>query len=348
MRRLIPILLVLIGHAALAAEPPTHAVVFMYHRFGESEYPSTSVTVEQFRNHLDYLDKAGFHVWPLDKLVTALEKDYPVPDRTVAITIDDAYESVYTQAYPLLKAHGFPFTVFVSTAAVDKKLPAFMSWEQMREMAKHRAAYANHSVSHAHLLARKRGESDVAWQKRMRDELTQAQARLHQELGDDANESPRLFAYPYGEYDTALADLVTQMGYVAFGQESGAIGLPLDPRALPRYPINQHFADMAGFKLKANTVAMPVASVRPWDPTAVPAAGQPRMQVSLDDARGLRLGTLACYYQGRKVPVHWITQHKVFELREPETLGQGRTRYNCTAPRREDGRYAWYSHLFIR
>lgn len=348
MKRLIPILLLMMCGAASAAEPPTHAVVFMYHRFGESEYPSTSVTVEQFRAHLDYLDQAGFHVWPLDKLVTALQKGYPVPDHTVAITVDDAYESVYTQAYPLLKSHGFPFTVFVSTAAVDKKLPAFMSWEQMREMAEHGAQYANHTVSHAHLLVRKRNESDSEWQERIRDEVTRAQGRLHQELGDDVNESPRLFAYPYGEYDTALAGLVTQMGYVAFGQESGAIGLPFDPRSLPRYPINQHFADMDGFKLKANTVAMPLESVTPWDPTQESAVGQPHMRATLADDAGLRLGALACYYQGHKVSVQWVTPNKVFELHEPDTLGQGRTRYNCTAPRRADGRYAWYSHLFIR
>lgn len=348
MKRLICIFLLLACGAVKAAEPSPHAVVFMYHRFGESAYPSTSVTMDQFRAHLDYLDQAGFHVWPLDKLVTALQKGYPVPDRTVAITVDDAYESVYTRAYPLLKAHGFPFTVFVSTAAVDKNLPAFMNWEQMREMAKHGAHYANHTVSHAHLLDRKPKESDTAWQRRMRDELTQAQARLHQELGDDVNESPRLFAYPYGEYDAALAGLVTEMGYVAFGQESGAIGLPFDARALPRYPINEHFADMDGFKLKANTVAMPVESVTPWDPTVVPDADAPRMRITLSGDAGLRLGALACYYQGRKVALEWTTPGKVFELRDPASLGSGRTRYNCTAPRRADGRYAWYSHLFIR
>jgi len=347
MRRLIPIVLFLFARAVLAAEPPTHAVVFMYHRFGESEYPSTSVTVEQFRAHLDYLDSAGFHVWPLGKLVTALKKGYPVPDNTVAISVDDAYESVYTRAYPLLKSHGFPFTVFVSTAAVDRKLPAFMSWGQMREMARHGASYANHSVSHAHLLQRKPGESDANWKLRIRGELTRAQARLHQELGDDVNESPRLFAYPYGEYDTALAGLVNEMGYVAFGQESGAIGLPFDPRALPRYPINEHFAEQREFELKANTLALPIASVDPWDPTTTPAAGEPRLRVTLQAADWLRPAALNCYFQGRKVDLHWQADGRTFSLTEPDSLPAGRTRYNCTA-RRSDGRYAWYSHLFIR
>ena len=44
--------------AAEAASP--HAVVFMYHRFGEDRYPSTSVRIEQFEAHLGYLEEAGY------------------------------------------------------------------------------------------------------------------------------------------------------------------------------------------------------------------------------------------------------------------------------------------------
>ena len=54
MRHLITVLLLLLP--ALAAAVESHAVVFMYHRFGEERYPSTSVRIDQFEAYLDWLD----------------------------------------------------------------------------------------------------------------------------------------------------------------------------------------------------------------------------------------------------------------------------------------------------
>ena len=50
-----------------------HAVVLQYHHFGTDTPPSTSVTVEQFKSHLKYLDKNGFVVWPLGKIVSYIQ-----------------------------------------------------------------------------------------------------------------------------------------------------------------------------------------------------------------------------------------------------------------------------------
>jgi hypothetical protein len=34
--------------------------IIMYHRFGESKYPSTNITVEQLESHLNYLVEQNF------------------------------------------------------------------------------------------------------------------------------------------------------------------------------------------------------------------------------------------------------------------------------------------------
>ena len=52
---------------------------------------------------------------PLQELVDALRAGQPLPDRTAAITFDDGYISIYDTAWPLLRARGWPFTVFVNT-----------------------------------------------------------------------------------------------------------------------------------------------------------------------------------------------------------------------------------------
>ena len=264
---------------AWCAVPP-HAVVFLYHRFGDDRYPSTNIRLDQFDTQLNWLAKNHYRVWPLPKIVDYLQAGKPIPDHVVAITLDDAFQSAYENAYPRLKARGWPFTVFVSTAAVDQHLPDYMSWDELREMAKHGASFGDHTVDHGHLPFRSKGETDLAWADRVRRDILQAQERLQAELGPDVNASPKLFAYPYGEYDRDLAELVNGLGFVAFGMEAGALGEPLDPRALPRFPIEEHYGGLAGFILKAQSLPLPIKQLAPWNPV-ITRNNPPRLTVTL-------------------------------------------------------------------
>ena len=97
----------LTSQMAIAAD---HAVILMYHRFGEDAIPSTNIRLEQFDRHLKILTNGGYTVWPLGKIVTHMQTNQPLPDRTVGISVDDAYLSVYTEAWPRLKEKGLPFS----------------------------------------------------------------------------------------------------------------------------------------------------------------------------------------------------------------------------------------------
>src|SRR5690625_4169900 len=79
-------------------------VVLQYHHVSDTTPPSTSVTPELFEQHLDYLAAEGFHVASLPEIVAKLKKDEALPDKTVVLTFDDAYSSVYDIAFPLMKA----------------------------------------------------------------------------------------------------------------------------------------------------------------------------------------------------------------------------------------------------
>ncbi len=80
------------------------AVILIYHRFGESRYPSTNIRLEQFEAHIEMLQKGGFSVLPLADIADALEGGGTLPDRAVAITIDDAFRSVRRLAAPTATA----------------------------------------------------------------------------------------------------------------------------------------------------------------------------------------------------------------------------------------------------
>ncbi len=321
------------------------AVAFMYHRFGESGFPSTNVRIEQFEAHLDHLVEAGYRVRSLDWIVERLEAGEAIPDRTVAITIDDAYLSVYTEAWPRLKARDMPFTVFIATDPVDQGLAAYMNWAQVREMHEAGVAFANHSATHDYLVRRRPGERESDWRARVSADIERGQARLVERLGS----APMLFAYPYGEYDLALAGIVRALGYVAFGQHSGAIGALSDLKALPRFPMAESYAGIGEFRSKAASLALPVIEHEPRDPLITDADAAPRLVFRLADSDA-RLGELACFASGAgRIPVETVDAGtRTFATRAPGPLPNGRSRYNCTAPSAEAGRFYWFSQPWLR
>jgi hypothetical protein len=260
----------------------------------------------------------------------------------VAITIDDAYRSVYEVAYPLFKEYGYPFTVFVATDAVDEGLRAYMTWDQMREMQDGGVIFANHGSSHDSLIARHDNESDSDWLNRIRADVDKGWRRLSSELDPLSG----VFAYPYGEFDTVAANMLRDAGYVAFGQQSGAVGMHSDTRALPRFPMAESFADMDQFRTKIASLPMPVQAVTPWEP--VVTTTQPRIEVMLVENHGLtRLAELACFVAGQgRVEVEWLEQGRRFAVGPEKPFGAGRRRVNCTAPG-TGGRYYWFSHAWI-
>ncbi len=126
---------VLGGRRAQAGEVASSAVVFMYHRFGETDYPSTNVRIEQFAAHLAEIKAGGYNVMSLPEIITTFRRQETLPERTIALTIDDAFLSVYDRAWPMLAKAGLPFTLFVATNAIDAKRPGHMTWAQLRALA---------------------------------------------------------------------------------------------------------------------------------------------------------------------------------------------------------------------
>jgi hypothetical protein len=137
---------------------------------------------------------------------------------------------------------------------------------------------------------------------------------------------------------------VDGLGYVAIGQQAGALAAPLDPRALPRFPINEHYADVASFALKAASLPMPIKSVTPWDPQ-IKSENPPKLQLELESG-ALPAGALHCYENGPEMGIQWQDEAKTkFTIQASKPMQAGRDRYNCTAF--VHGRYFWYSHMWL-
>lgn len=308
------------------------AVIVMYHRFGEERFPSTNIRIEQFESHIKELKQGTYTVLPVPEIIAAVKAGKPLPERTIGITIDDGYLSIFTEAWPRLKKAGLPFTVFVSTDAINRGLSSHMSWDQIRELAKSGVTIGAHTITHHHM-----GRAD---DDRNRREIADSNDQLAAELGS----TPSIFAYPFGETSTAAMEMVKSAGYIAaFGQHSGVV----NPRSrflyLPRFALNERFGDLARFKLVANTLPIPVTDLTPANPT-VRDNNPPNFGFTV--AEPLKsLSRLRCFpSNGGKATIERLGDTR-FEVRFAEKLPRGRSRINCTI-RTRDGRYRWLGQQF--
>lgn len=315
-----------------AAAAGDSAVVFLYHRFGESAYPSTDIKLGEFEAQISELEKGGYAVLPLPDVIARIRAGKPLPDLAVALTVDDAYESVVTEAWPRLKAAGFPLTIFVATDPIDRGFKGYMTWDQIRELAKEGVTIAAHSAAHGHMADMGAAEAAA--------DIARSNARFKKELGY----VPPLFAYPYGESNLALQRIVKAAGYAAaFGQHSGVIGPHSDFLDLPRFALNEHYGDLAKFRERARALPLPVSDFEPADP-AVTTDNPPAVSFTVDPMmKGIE--RLACFGSERgELAVRHGAGNRI-EVNLGGKLPPGRFRLSCTLPA-GGGRYRWFGAPF--
>ncbi|MCG8547275.1 MAG: polysaccharide deacetylase family protein [Alphaproteobacteria bacterium] len=315
------------GPAAMAAES---AVLIMYHRFGEDAYPSTNVRNEQFEAHLAELQSGKYRVLPLPEIVDAIRTGKPLPDRAVAITIDDAYRSVYTEAWPRLRATALPFTIFVATEPISANLPGYMTWDQLRELRDFGVTIGAHSHTHLHMPA--------ASPETNKADLETSNRIFRKELGA----VPELFAYPYGEASEATEIVVRAAGYkAAFGQHSSPLAAYWPVYYMPRFPLNESYGAIDRLRLILNALPLPVNGFGPVNPLVTEVRNPPQFWFIADASAG-DLSSLACYRTGRgKIPVERRDGRRV-EVSFADPFASGRTRINCTMPPAAAGRWRWF------
>ena len=340
------LLILLLTSGSMRAAAASHCVILQYHHFSDETPAITSVGPDLFDDHLGYLARNGFQVLPLRTVVQALRNNKPLPDRCVSLTVDDAYLSVYTNAFPRLKKLGWPLTVFVNTEAVDQGIAAYMSWEQMRELSTQGVTFENHGHGHIHMIRKREGETDAGWRRRVATDISTAQQRITSEIGV----APALFAHPYGEYNAGTLAILAGLGLTGFGQQSGPAWPGADFGALPRFPMAAHYAAMPSFKTKVNTLPLPVLNAQPIDPLVPLQQRRPALKLRFEPAR-YRKHAIQCFVGGSKdVTMRWPDDAADVLVVTPNfDLQAGRHRTNCTMPSAEPGRYHWYSHnWFVR
>lgn len=334
----------LVGAAVLSTSvvmAQDYLPILQYHHVSASTPRSTSLSPEEFRGHMEYLAEAGFQVLDLSQALKDIQEGVELPEKAVAITFDDAYRNIYQNGFPIMKEHGFPFTVFINTQPIVQKNRNFLTWDQMKEMEQSGGVFANHTFSHPYMLRLEEGESHEQWLDRMSKELSDVEVALEKNLGH----SPKMLAYPYGESNTEIRALIKERGMIAFGQQSGVVSKDSNFADLPRFPAAGNYAKLSTLKTKLNAKPMPLADVETGGDFATDSPVQ--LQMTFKEGK-YRLKDLACYVSGQgKAALNWVDSHTV-EASADKAFGVGRGRINCTMPDMSGRHYYWFSNVWIR
>ena len=316
-----------------------NAAILLYHHVSSSTPASTSISPEAFKSHMEYLD-AHHTVVSLQDVVSAIQHNTTLPENAVAITFDDGYANILDNAHPILADLGFPYTVFINPDEIGVG-PKQLTWEQVIAMHNDGVVFANHTLDHLHMLNGEQAMGERAWLEKVWQNVESAEKKIEDKL----DISLKYLAYPFGEYNTALANKLKAEGYIGFGQHSGAVGPSSDMQALPRFPAAGPYANLATLKTKLNSLAMPVTQSSHKDPRMTTRNLSSPISLTID-SDDVRLTQVNCFFGGD--PIETSLEENVLTFTLDETLPIGRSRVNCTAPSNaQSGRYYWYSTPFF-
>jgi len=200
--------------------------ILTYHRFTEDCSSPLCLRSSTFEHQMRYLKENGFHVISPEELLAFLEYKQGLPKKSVLITMDDGYRSVYEVAYPILKKYGFTATLFIYTNFVGASKLA-ITWDQLKKMKADGFSIGSHTIYHSDLTLPKDGETEADWMARINKELHGSKKIIDKKLRQDTY----LLAYPYGNYDQRSINIAKKAGYkIAMSVQRG--GNPFFANAL--------------------------------------------------------------------------------------------------------------------
>jgi len=182
--------------------------ILCYHRFGKTCKSNLCISERTFAKQLEYLKKNGYHTIHLSDLMEFLNYKTAIPSKTVIITLDDGYQSIYDFAYPLLKRYGYTGTLFIYTDFIEASRNA-LTWNQLRKLKAAGFEIGSHSISHADLTKKLPYENDQTYWSRITKEFINSKKIIDRELNQDTQS----FAYPYGNYNQQILALFSKAGY---------------------------------------------------------------------------------------------------------------------------------------
>ncbi len=261
------------------------------------------------------------------------EFDIPKKEKKILLTVDDAFQSFYDNAWPYLKKNEIPFVLFVSTEPVGNK--GYMNWEQIREIERSEfGVIGHHSHSHDYLIDKSK--------EVFLNDIKTSNLIFKEKLGY----VPTLFSYPFGEYSGFMRDYISRNFKIAFGQHSGIIDVNKNRFELPRFPINEKYGEIKRFKSIINYYPLEYKNLEPKEKKLSKENNPPKFKVKFFDNQK-NIENINCYSnegdKWMKSNIKLVEKELTIEFREPFLPRRGRI--NCSV--NDNGKWRWFGTQFI-
>jgi peptidoglycan/xylan/chitin deacetylase (PgdA/CDA1 family) len=193
--------------------------IITYHGIGDKGAPLWT-SVETFNDHMKALSDNGWRTITLGEMIARIRSGKNFKEKTCVLTFDDGYESVYSLAWPVLQRYKFTATVFLITGHCGKTnqwpgqpdtvaVENLLSWEQVRELSANSIEFGAHTSSHASL-------TNLTPDKLV-EELANSKEAIERHTGTPC----KVFAYPYGDFNSAVVNFVRRFFVGAVGTNLG-------------------------------------------------------------------------------------------------------------------------------
>lgn len=161
-------------------------IVIYYHDIVEAGngYSYQRVEVQNFEEQMRYLHEQGYSSLLFEDL------DKSIPDKSILVTFDDGFRTVYERAVPIMRKYGIKGNIFLPTKYVEQQEKHFMTWDMLKKVCEQgEFSVAAHTHSHADV----RTLNDIT----MHSEIEKSNYLVQEHLGIIT----KSFCMPYGKYD---------------------------------------------------------------------------------------------------------------------------------------------------
>jgi peptidoglycan/xylan/chitin deacetylase (PgdA/CDA1 family) len=212
---------------------------------------NVSVSLSSFREQMGWLKNEGYKTIDTQELREVILHKKPCSGKSVLITFDDGYYSLYKYALEILSKYEFTAMLFLSTAYMGKsyeqndfyfvKHDRQLTWDEVRELSANGWSIQSHGNTHVKMTGIGR--------EALIGEVTVSKNIIEQNLGKPVDS----FAFPYGIYNNAVITRLKEADYsFAYSVHSGKLFPSANRFHLPRIEIN-NMDSMESFKTKVLT-----------------------------------------------------------------------------------------------
>lgn len=183
--------------------------ILLYHKIGNSKVIPTrenklslkySVDADTFDAQMKFLKDEGYTTLTTKELIED-EQSHNLPVKPIVITFDDGWKNQYENALPVLLKYNMHATFYIYTGVIGSSL--YMSWDDLHNLVNLNMEIGDHTKSHVRLTKINPNNLD--------EEIVKSKSILEKNLHVTVSD----FAFPYGDYNKKIIEVVKNAGYIS-------------------------------------------------------------------------------------------------------------------------------------